>query len=379
MLGFGSVGASADTLFTTTSHTTPVSIGSTATATSGTVTAIRDGTTVNTCAASTLSLELEQNSSTVVSGTFTSGAFTGCFLSAAGDFPWRFTIRGSGHQIGNPPGTRFTNVTWDDVSATLWGVSAGDGTLTDATSVLGADGASVREGQNDGSSICFELSNAGTLSGPLLDDGKVSANYCLEGAAATAWSLGPTRIPAGQATLFTSPAHTARVEVGTTARLTGQATFDVTFQQTPSAPCEASTLTFRLTQNSDAGGVVGTITSGSFSGCAGGYTVTPTGFPWTVSITGNRIVSGATTAFPNTRLTGFALDYSTGIGLISGNLTSAASTLVGAYASQPVAGASPICLTLNEANEVTVLGSLLFQVDGRFCVVGAPASTWSLT
>jgi hypothetical protein len=336
---------------------------------------------VNTCASSTLQLEIEQNNAAILAGTFTGGSFSGCFLSAAGDFPWRFTVRGSG--LFSETKSVFSNATWTSVTATLWGVSPGSGTLTDAD-LGGFSGASVQEGPNNGSSICFILNNAGTLTGPLLTNGKIDASYCLEGATATGWSLGPTAIPAGPATLFTTPNHSTRVAVGATARLTAQSTF--TFTAGPGVPlskCQDSTLTFQLTSNTDAGGVQGTVTSGTFGSCdASLYTTKATSFPWRLSITGGKLVSGATTAYPNTRLTNLALDLG-GSGYhhrFTGDLTSAGSTLVGLYAAQPTTGTAPICLIMASAgNVLSPTHNELGQLGAHYCIQGEPASTWSLT
>lgn len=208
--------ASADTLFTNPSRLTAVAPGTIASITSGTVTAKTGSTPVNACRTSTLSLKVEQNDATAVAGTLTAGVFSNCALSAAGDFPWRFTVRGSGTTTGST--TFYPNATWENVSATLWGVSPGDGTLTDATATPGTapvDGLYVRQTAT-GSRICFVLNNAGTLSGPLLSDGKIDATYCLEGEAASTWTLGIPPIPPPTGTgLFVDPANTTVPSSGT--------------------------------------------------------------------------------------------------------------------------------------------------------------------
>lgn len=382
----GGAPASADTLFTTVSHTTPVSVGTTASVASGTVTAIRDGAVVNTCASSTLQLEVEKNDATLLAGTFTSGTFSGCFLSAAGDFPWRFTVRSPSYSTLTS--TVFKNTTWTDVSATLWGVSPGTGTLTGAVNRPAVNGAFVQEGPNNGSSICFSLNNAGTLSGPLLNDGKIDANYCVEGAAATAWSLAPTAIPVETTTLFTTPSHSTRVTIGATARLTAQSTITFTDPSSDTVfvpfKCQNSTFTFQLTGNTDTGGVQGTVTSGTFGSCPfGGATATATSFPWKLAIAGGKLVSGATTAYPNAHLTNMVMDLSSATaGLIfTGDLTSAGSTLVGLYAAQPTTGTAPICLIMASAGDLRTssIHNGQLEMDARYCIEGEPASTWSLT
>ena len=145
-----------------------------------------------------------------VAGTLTSGTFTTCAISAAGDFPWRFTVRGTG--VASGANTVFTNTTWDDVSATLWGVSPGNGRLTDATGTAPpTNGVYARQTTATGSSICFVLNNAGTLSGPLLTDGKIDATYCVEGGVATTWSFGTPPPPPPTSFLHIDPAGTTPV------------------------------------------------------------------------------------------------------------------------------------------------------------------------
>jgi hypothetical protein len=377
VLCLGAAEAPADALFTSTNHTTRVSVGTTASIAAGTVTAKTGSTVINHCTGSTLDLTLEENTTSQVSGTLTSGTFTGCKTSAAGDFPWRFTVRGSG--VASGTSTVFTNTTWEDVSATLWGVSPGNGTLTDATGLPPTNGIYVREAAGSGSSICFVLNDAGTLSGPLLSDGKIDATYCMEGSGATAWSLGATALPPvadATATLFTTGAHTARVTVGATGRLTG-AGLGFTSGGTLINVCGGSSLTFQLTQNNTASSVQGTITSGSFSGCSTAYTLNFT-TPWAVAITGGRQANGTTLTYPNATLKNIRYDY---LGnTVTGALTAArSSTATGLYAAQPTVGGAPVCLVMNHAGTVSdpLFGPL--NLDGQWCFDSEPSKTWSLT
>jgi hypothetical protein len=371
--------ASADTLFTSANHTTPVPAGTTASIASGIFTAT--GTSMgleahNQCSSSTLDLRIEQNNAAGVIGTFTNGSFSGCLLPPTGDFPWAFTVNGTGAVSG--ANTVFVNTVWHGLYFTGLPGAFAAGTLTGATGSPPANGVYVRQATSTGASICFELANAGTVSGPLLSDGRINATYCLEGSTATAWSLGATALPPvspGVATLFTTSARTTRVAVGATGRLTGQGALGFTSGGSLVEACSSSTFTFQVVQNSDAARVVGTVTGGSLSGCAP-FASAPT-FPWTGTITGGLQVVGSTAAYPNTTLANLKYD---GFGLASGTLAPATSTTsTGLYAIQPVGGGGPICLVMNHAGTVTdpLFGPL--NLDGRYCFTGEPASTWSLT
>jgi hypothetical protein len=383
-LSLGAAGASADTLFTTASHTAPVSVGATASILSGTFTAT--GTSLgnpahNQCTSSTLDLEIARNDGAGLVGTFTAGSFSGCILTPTGDFPWTFTVAGSGVVSGTS--TVYADTTWHDLSFTGAAVSA-TGTLTGATGSPPADGVYARQLTSSGASICFVLDNAGTVAGPLLSEGRIHATYCLEGSGPNAWSLGSTAVPPlppvtpGPATLFTTAVHATRVTVGATGRLAGQGLLGFTSGTSLASTCAASTLTFRLTQNSDASRVQGTVTSGQTLACSP-FARAPT-FPWTVSITGGRQDFAGNVAYPNTTLSNLRYDYGSGFGSGSGTLAPATSvTSNGLYAAQPTGAGAPICLVMNRAGTVTdaLFGSQ--NLDGRFCFDDEPSRTWSLT
>jgi len=374
VLGLGVAPASADTLFTGAGHTARVSVGAIASLASGTLTAKTGSTIVNDCAASTLDLQIEQNTTSLVSGTLTSGTFTGCSLPTSGVFPWRFTVRGSGVTSGTS--TVFTNATWDDVSATLWGATPGSGTLSGATGSPPANGVYVREGVGSGSSICFVLSNAGTLSGPLLSNGRIDATYCLEGAAATGWSLGTT-VTSSPTTLYTTPAHTTRVTPGAAGSLTWQTTS--TLNNAVAAVCPDTILTFQLTQNTGSG-VAGTITGGALNCMPFTYQGT---YPWSVTIGVTRQVVGSNLVFFSALVDDLAYDYGSirhGVGTLqaAGSPTATGVTATQPAATAPFTAGAPLCLEMDHAAAISdsLYGPSLL-VDGQACFSGATSGGWS--
>jgi len=352
-------------LYTTPEHVGAVSVGSTATVVSGTVTARTGAATVNSCGSSSLVLRIDDNTPSGVVGSIISGTFTNCALSAAGDFPWKVNVSGSGTVSGTS--RIFTNASWSSVSATLWGVSPGNGTLTGATGSPPTDGVYVRQVASTGDSLCFVLDNAGTLSGPLLSDGKIDATYCLDGSA-SAWSLAPSFV-----TLYTNASHTTRVSVGATASLALTSTLGFTSGTALVQLCPTSTLNFVLSQNTSTQ-VQGTLTGGSLN-C---FTPVAPTFPWTVTITNGKVLSGSTVAWPGATLSNLRYDI---LGAVaSGTITPAsASSLTGLYATQSTAAGAPVCLVFNHAGSVSdpFLGN--DNLDGQYCFEGSTAGTWSLT
>jgi hypothetical protein len=329
-------GAGAATLFTDADRITAVSLGTTATIASGTVTAKTGANVVNSCPSSTLTLLVEQNNATAVAGTFTSGSFPSCALSAAGDFPWRFTIRGNGATSG--ANTVFANTTWEDVNATLWGVTPGLGTLTDASGSPPTDGVYTRQTTSTAASICFVLANAGTLSGPELSDGKIDATYCLEGETATTWSLGS---PGTRTFLRTDPANLQVPGGGTLMnRSSDQARWSFTGL---GDTLQCSTTTSDIDVGASGGATVtGTLTGLTLTGCSDS-------FPSPVTITTCAMVSPRpSVAFKTTSHLGGSATFGTtfvrcGVSMTPFACYYAASSLTGVYANS---GAS---LTFNNA------------------------------
>jgi hypothetical protein len=193
VLGVGASGASAATLFTTTAHTTRVTVGAKASAastgnirlTSGTT-----GSTVENCTSSTLSLTLTQNNDTKVIGQIDSGAganvFAGCsmFPTVTPTFsgtsqPWTLTVSGTGTVSG-------TRTQWTAHVDTV-SVDFGNGNYRGNLGISGSIFA--YQPTAAAAPICLEFNSSGSLIGPLTGDGRVDGTYCFEGAAASQYSL----------------------------------------------------------------------------------------------------------------------------------------------------------------------------------------------
>jgi hypothetical protein len=191
LLLIGAGPATADTLFASPARTTPVAVGTTANVLSGTLTSTGTlgGVEVsNDCTSSTLSFSIVQNDAAAIVGTVTSGTFSGCDAAVTGNFPWRFTLRGGG--VASGANTVFTTSTWDDVSMTVQSLtSVAD--LPDAAGSPPTNGVYVLQTTATGTGICLVWSDA-PVPGPFLTNGKMNTTYCLEGAPATTWSIGPT-------------------------------------------------------------------------------------------------------------------------------------------------------------------------------------------
>jgi hypothetical protein len=185
-------------------------------------------------------------------------------------------------------------------------------------------------------------------------------------AATAIWGVGG----ASAATLFTSAAHTTRVTVGASGTATS-GTLALTSGSSVIGLCNDASMGFTIAQNSDAGGVIGTVTSASLGACAGGFlSGTPTlTVPWRITVTGTGTTSGGNVSWP-AALHNFRYDMLGGT--YTGNLTT------GVTAVQPVAGAAPVCLTFTNAG--TLAGPLYGagRLDGQYCFTGTSAS-WSLT
>jgi hypothetical protein len=176
-LGIGASGASAATLFTSTAHTTRVSVGTVADATSVAPIDLTSGSSlINRCQHSTLQLRLEENSDTRVSIGVTGSSFSSCspFASVIGTHspPWTLTISGTGRVIGS-----FTDysATADRVAFDLAG-GLYTGNLT--------TGVTITQPTATTSPICVDLNAAASVAGPLTGDGRIDGKYCLTGAAA---------------------------------------------------------------------------------------------------------------------------------------------------------------------------------------------------
>jgi hypothetical protein len=179
--GVGACNSSAATLFTTTAHTARVTIGATAVAT-GTNIDLTSGTAlINHCAHSALNMTLAQNNDTTVVGTFAGGSFNGCnnpitptFVQNGAPTAWVLTISGTSTLINDQRcwQTQLHDVTWD----LLGGLYSG--TLSGMTSCQ----------PTSGSPLTIKLLSSGTISGPLIGNGRYDGSYIFT-STASAWSL----------------------------------------------------------------------------------------------------------------------------------------------------------------------------------------------
>jgi hypothetical protein len=177
--------AGAATLFTTAAHTGHVPTGTTAGISSSTVrlTSGTSGSTVESCADSTLNLTIVQNSGAKVVASVSGGNFTTCaqFPTVTPTFGgtstlWTLTISGAGTVSGTR--TRWTagvdSVSFDFGNGNYRGSFSSRVTAYQPTAV--------------GSPVCVEFASSGSVVGPLTGDGRLDATYCFE-ALASAFSL----------------------------------------------------------------------------------------------------------------------------------------------------------------------------------------------
>jgi len=181
-LGTAGVGSSmAATLYTTAAHTTAVPVGTTAVGTSGVVSLYSGKTKVNSCKKSSLDLKLTQNSGGTVAAQITSGTFTSCSLATTvTGTPWSpgLVVSGSGVASG-------TKTVWSNTSVGGVSVEFAGGTYTgNLTTNITAS-----QPTGKGAPLSLVLKKSGSLSGPLTNDGVVTATYKFTGAAAK-YSLG---------------------------------------------------------------------------------------------------------------------------------------------------------------------------------------------
>ena len=195
---------------------------------------------------------------------------------------------------------------------------------------------------------------------------RIRALLFIPALAAAALAIGVSS--ASAATLFTSTAHTTRVSVGTTWDATSVGTIDLTTSPNVKANTCHSVLAGSVTANNMTTGVSLQVTSGTFN--CNNRVVTPTGFPWTLTISGNGTVIGTNTAYTAALdLVHFDVDT---IGTFRGNLTS------GITAVQPNSGTSPITITAATAGGWLAAPIPGATIDGSYRFTGAAAG-WSLT
>jgi hypothetical protein len=145
---------------------------------------------------------------------------------------------------------------------------------------------------------------------------------------------------ASAATLFTTPAHTTRVTVGSTFSTT-ETDLQITSGSTTIETCTHGVLDHTVVQNNHAA-VLFAVTGGSASGCT--PVVLTMTLPWTVSVSGTGTVIGTNTCWHGSIS---AVRFDMFGGLYTGNLTS------GVTSCQPTATGSPISLKLDTAGTVT--------------------------
>ena len=178
-LAISASGASAATLFTSAAHTTRVTVGATASATLTTPLTITSGAVgFITCTHSTLHLSVSQNTDAAVVGTVVAASLSPCTspITANVVTPWKLTITGTSTMVG--AFTRW-NAAIDNVSFNLLG-GLYTGNLT--------TGVTATQPTAAGAPICIHMAVAGSVSGPLLGDGRFDGTYCLSGSSA-AFSL----------------------------------------------------------------------------------------------------------------------------------------------------------------------------------------------
>lgn len=180
VLGIGAGSSMAATLYTTKAHTTAVKVGTKAVGTSGVVSLFSGTQKVNSCKSSTLNLKVTQNSGGTVAASITGGKFSSCSLATTINAPWTPGLQVSGSGVVSGANTVWSNTSVDGVSVNFAGGKY-TGNLT--TNIV------AEESTAKGAPLSLKLTQAGTLTGPLTNDGTVVATYKLTGTAAK-YSLG---------------------------------------------------------------------------------------------------------------------------------------------------------------------------------------------
>lgn len=171
---------------------------------------------------------------------------------------------------------------------------------------------------------------------------------------------------ASAATLYTTPAHTTLVPVGTTAIATLESP-DIVFNGPITNSSTGSTVSLSLTQNS--GGVVGAnVIGGTFTGGAPLSGMPNFNPPWQVVVSGSSSTSGSALVWPASVNN---VSFTFGGLPVTGNLTS------GVLAAEPSAAGAPVSLWLDNAGTLSnpLLGS--GTVTGQYVLAG-PAANFSL-
>jgi hypothetical protein len=185
VVGVAGSSASAATLFTSSAHTTRVTVGATAGLTTTAGYFLTYGTsTIYSCASATLNIAITQNSDAGVAATATGGTWSGCSLSVVRTFPWTLTVSGTGTVVATEQvwsTAAIDNYRSDFLGGFYQGTSVGP--VQRLTT-----GISWQQPIGPTAPLCLVLNGAGTLIGPLINNGSFTGRYCFEGAA-SAWSM----------------------------------------------------------------------------------------------------------------------------------------------------------------------------------------------
>lgn len=177
--------ASAATLYTDSTHTTTVPVGTQATAVLSSPTIAFNGLITNASSDSTLVLSLATNSGDEVVANIITGTFTNSSpLAVSGNFatPWQLVISGSSSVSGS-------NLVWASSSVNDVSVNIGSSPLGGTFTGSLTSGVSAVEPSSGEAPVSLDLVNASSLSNPTLGSGTATGSYTLTGAAAS-YSLG---------------------------------------------------------------------------------------------------------------------------------------------------------------------------------------------
>jgi hypothetical protein len=167
---------------------------------------------------------------------------------------------------------------------------------------------------------------------------------------------------ASAAALYTNSAHTTLVPVGPTQIFATGSTQTFLRGGSVVVICQGVTVGLKVTQNS--GGVVKlAVASRVYGGCSTGWSFSG----GTLQISGSAITVGSTKAWLSTTLTG----ATSGTGLTE-NLVSATGNppVNGVFSQQPISGASPVSIVMNNAPAITGVGAP-FTETGGFTLTGS--------
>jgi hypothetical protein len=177
LMGIAVTDSSGATLFTTTAHTTRVTVGATAVAdvVGNFDFTLPPGTVNDRCTGGAFDLVVEENSDVRVSLRVASGGFTGCVNAKTPTFPWTVTITGAGT-------VRAPNLSY---AATVHRVAYDIAGLPGVFTGNLETGVTALQPTAGTSPITLNFENAASLSNPSIGTENVDANLRLT----TPWSL----------------------------------------------------------------------------------------------------------------------------------------------------------------------------------------------